>query len=146
MKRVALVLACVPLMACSSPGSEPTTDAATGPDPFADAGATGAFGDRASSCVRITSAMNKKAEELGCTLTPTPECPAYVDRIETSQGLAGRCIEYDQGTVATCELRIAAYKACSDFSTSPCRLTIRESKSGSSCADAGVSDAPSEGG
>lgn len=145
MMRVALVLACVPLLACSSPRVEAVDDAAVGPDKFADAGATGAFGDRATACNRITAAMNAKAGELGCTLAPAPECPAYVDRLETSQGLGGRCMEYDLGTVGTCEQRIAAYTQCSDFSTSPCKLTLRESKSGSTCADAGA-DAPSEGG
>lgn len=145
MTRYALVLACLPLVACSSPRVDGGDQPAAEPDKFADAGATGLYGSRATACDRITAAMNAKADELGCTLDPKPECPAYVDRLETSQGLAGRCMEYDLGTVATCEQRIAAYTQCSEFGTSPCRLTLRESKTGTTCADAGA-DAPSEGG
>jgi len=146
MIRAALALACLSVAACSSSGTEVGgTDAAIVPDPFADAGASGAYGDRASACARVTAAMNAKAAELGCSLSPAPECPAYVDRIEAAAALTGRCIEYDLGTVATCEKRVAAYTQCSDFSARPCSLSVRESKSGTNCADAGA-DAPTEGG
>jgi hypothetical protein len=94
----------------------------------------------------VVAALTKRAAEIpDCTLVGV-SCPALVDKLEVQAGAAGKCMEYDLGTVANCEARIATYESCSDFEKG-CPLVLRQSMGTcTSTADAGATDAPSEGG
>ncbi len=134
---------------CSSsdePAATPASDAADIPT---DAGATGVFIDRSTACARYVAALDAKAEALGCTLAPDPACPASFDDLEQRGGLGGKCVKYDEGSIAACEARIASYTTCEDFPNKPCLFAVQQDPSGASCpsADAGAdapSDAPSD--
>jgi hypothetical protein len=140
------VIALSALAGCSSSSSsEPAAADTGGADPFATTGSNGTFGNRDDACKRVVDALNARGTELGCALTDA-KCPDMVDDLEQRAGVAGQCMEYDLGTVANCEARIATYTTCADFASKGCQLLLRPSPSNNcATADAGQ-DAPSEGG
>ncbi len=134
---------------CGGSSADPTPEADTGTDPFGTTGASGTYGSRSDACVRVASALNDRAAALGCNLAVKPSCPAIVDDLEARAGVTGQCMEYDLGTVANCEARVASYTTCADFAKG-CQLGLRASATAScATADAGAetaSDAAAEGG
>lgn len=144
MTRAPLLPAIILALGCSSSEPAPAPAPDVGYDPFETSGATGTYGTREETCARITGALTKRASELGCGTVIGATCPKYVDDLEATQGVAGKCMEYDLGTVTNCEARIASYVACADFNSKPCQLTLRQSAT-ATCTGAAV-DAASEGG
>jgi len=136
------------VVGCGGSSADPTPEADTGTDPFGTTGASGTYGSRSEACARVATALNDRAAALGCKLAVTPSCPAIVDDLEQRAGVTGQCMEYDLGTVANCEARVASYTSCADFSKG-CQLGLRASATAScTTADAGAetNDAAAEGG
>jgi hypothetical protein len=141
-RALTLSIALTMLAGCGSSDSNPATTSDTGVDPFATSGASGGFGERGAAWARIATAMATRATALGCNLAGAT-CPLILDTLEQNAGVAGQCLEYDLGTIANCEARIATYASCADFAAKGCQLQLRPSTS-SSCPtpDAGSDAAP----
>jgi hypothetical protein len=145
MRAFLFAIALIALPGCGSSSAEPTTADTGGADPFATSGASGVFGDRNAACARVASALNSRGAAIGCALSAA-KCPDMIDDLEQRAGVSGQCMEYDLGTVANCEARIAAYAACTDFAAKPCQLGLRQSLTNNCATSDAGSDAPSEGG
>jgi len=144
MMRAHVLLAAILAGGCGSSDPETSPPADTGVDPFATTGASGTFGSREDACARVAAALNARAGALGCGTLIGATCPKIVDDLEAKAGVAGKCMEYDLGSVANCEARIASYTSCADFNSGKaCQLVLRQSAT-AVCAPA--TDAASEGG
>lgn len=130
--------------ACSDDAGAPPADPVdAGSDPYTepDAGANGKYVNRDTACAQYVGAMQKKSDELGCTLDPPATCPATLERFENEKLTGGAaCVWlYDSGVIDNCTRRIAGYKACEDFASKPCTLTVKPLVP--ACSDAGPADA-----
>jgi hypothetical protein len=116
------------------------------PDAAPKDAATGVFVDRATACTRFVDALDAKARALGCALSPTPSCPTILTDLESRGGFGGRCVRYDEGTIASCEALVGSYKSCEDFSSKSCSFVVTEDKSGASCGGGDAGTDASDGG
>lgn len=139
----ATAIACCALAGCSSSDPAPATPTTDAADIPTDAGATGVFIDRDDACARYLAALQAKATALACDVRDKDgaplSCPAAFDALEQKGGLAGKCVRYDEGSIAGCEARIASYTSCDDFAGKPCLFAVQQDPTGASCppADAG---------
>jgi hypothetical protein len=101
-----------------------------------------------AACQALAEAETTARDRLGCE-ERTISCPGHVY-------LAGAtpCAEYDEASVEACTDAMAGYRACSDFGTRPCIVTLVADSctppalpdAGPGDAEAGAPDAGPEGG
>jgi hypothetical protein len=107
-----------PTPSCNDPSS-PTDLSKCPSDPFAVNGANGSTKiSKCAACDRYVAALMAKAEQLHCTLSPTPKCPDVLDQFEAQLKAKqpDLCIDsYIGETLSNCECRVNTYTSCEDF-------------------------------
>ena len=84
-----------------------------------------------AACEAIVDAINAKAGELRCTVSPPLTCPDYILQDEE----AVSCAMWDEGTVNECVEYIGEYTKCTDIATKPCKLTVYPDTAPTGCED-----------
>jgi hypothetical protein len=71
------------------------------------------------ACDQLEAAEKKVRSELDCDPSPSPDCPGRLR-------LAGSfvCAEVDEGSVEACVSAMNDYRACGEFDSRPCIVTV----------------------
>jgi hypothetical protein len=84
--------------------------------------ATGSLISASDACQKLDAAEKSVRSDLGCDSSAQPSCP---DRLKLVGSLV--CGQVDEGSVNACVDAMKDYRACGEFDSRPCIVTVSRS-------------------